>query len=120
MAGYSVLHTSELLREREARRLQSEKIDIPPPAPIREVPLFGLTMLPLVPIGEDPLFELPVDRSWVARTAHSDIYDRLSEGFFREYPGRSLMSNKSRTFLFLLARALKPHSVAEIGTFFAG
>jgi predicted O-methyltransferase YrrM len=111
-AGYSIIRTAALEQERVDRDKAKHEQLIANAAVQIEV-------RPLRRLADDALLSLPVDGTWVARIVDSQIFDRLSE-FFRSYPRYSLMSDRSRAFLYLLVRAMKPEAVAEIGTFFAG
>lgn len=55
----------------------------------------------------------------IAAVMESPEYAEI-RAYFSLYPGRSLMSDHSRAVLYSLARMMRPHLIAEIGTLYAG
>jgi Methyltransferase domain len=128
-AGYSILRTDDLERERAAGDRQRGVIDQQclvtdeqRAATEQQDPeeAVKIEMRPLQALADHGAIPSPVDRTWATRLVSSEVYSRLVHGYFQPYPAKSLVSCESRAFLYLLARAMRPTAIAEIGTYYAG
>jgi predicted O-methyltransferase YrrM len=64
--------------------------------------------------GRPPVAEI------LARIESSAAFTQSVVPYFADYPRSSLISSRSRAYLYSFVRALRPSSVVEIGTLFAG
>jgi predicted O-methyltransferase YrrM len=80
------------------------------------------TLRPLQPIDATNRFaaKTSIDVEWLRSLLTSETYKTLVLPYFYQYPPQSLMDADERALLYCLVRALKPETVVEIGTYFAG
>jgi predicted O-methyltransferase YrrM len=94
--------------------------------PAAIVPSLSSTPEPLRPLA--PI--APQQEEWAdGRSPIADMLARIESlatftqrvvPYFADYPRNSIMSSRGRAYLYGFVRALKPSSVVEIGTLFAG
>jgi predicted O-methyltransferase YrrM len=104
-------------------RLGAAKDDAIPATIVSNVSGARDSVRPLFPIaqeqggwadGRPPVAEI------LARIESSAAFTQSVVPYFADYPQGSLLSSRSRAYLYSFVRALLPSSVAEIGTLFAG